>query len=679
MNKTTQIDKKPAYLYSRVSTLRQEEGEGIERQKRLIEDFISKEGYYLADSYEDIGKSAYKAEHLEDDAGLGQFLNALKDGNVKPDSCLVIEQLDRLGRMGINQSRIVLSTILSLKCSLAIVRMGIVIRWDDAGDIGTDVQVGSAMAMAHHESLFKSQRVLATFDIRLEKARAGIKWTSKSPWWMNFDQDKKDFYENEHTYTARTIIDLCLKDGWGSYRICNFLNANLDRYPRPATKSTKKDSKRKIPAYWTKTSVYYVLKSIAIFGQWQPKRRQEVDGKRVDMPNGDPIDNYYMPIATENEFYRIKMALEKNTKVSKDGKKRGIGGEKGRFANLYRGMTKCWVCGTAMARKKGYSKDYLSCNAQGGICNTLSSSYDDFEDLVVDLMKTSKALVKPENTVNSRLEIIALEAEVTKQNDIINKQSILIDSLDDATPEVLGIFAKKINKASIKKSEIISEIETLRADSQDSKVDESQLMTLDLSDAGDRETYNNLISRDIEIISVTEGFALVRRHKTNAYAMGGMEYSERRYISISDKTSEHLFDYHKENNPDIIVDNFSFRTFRNKSGVSKFLSQLRQQHQAADFMGQYKNGDIDQKRLLRLLRDKYKIDYPHALREFKDMFVRGAIYKLMNFDYVPISRLKLSKFETFKDYQEWISPDADEKGKDVERKYIDFLHKEDRI
>ncbi len=522
------------------------------------------------------------------------------------------------------------------------------------------------MEMAYKESLYKSQRVLATFDIRLEKARQGIKWTTKCPFWMSYDPEKKDFFENEYTHTARRIIDLCVNESWGAHRIANYLNDNGGKYPRPPNSKSKK---------WTKTSVYYVLNSRAIFGEWQPTRRTVIEEqvkkkseeypagklvtvkKRFDAPHGDPIENYYMPIATENEFYRIKLQFEKNTKVGKDGKKRGVGGEKGRFANLYRGLTKCWDCGTALVVKRGYSFDYLTCNAQGLQCNSLSSPYHQFEEVTIDLLRQSDALVAPKSKANKRLEIISLEAEITKQDHIIQKNNIMIESLGtEATPEVLGNFAKAINNASITKNKITEKIVKLEEEQDEKKIDKNELLKLDLKNADEREQYNKLISRDVNLISRSNGFILVRKKGQNAFSISALNYFYRRMIALDEKTAEVLFNHYKKNHPkNTLIDNYSFKPLTKKK-ITTLLNCLKQEKIANDLYEEYCDLQYNQKRLLRLLREKHKIDYPPALLKFEGIFIRGAIYKRMNFDYIPIRKAHLEDFESYKDYRKWVGP-----------------------
>jgi len=678
IKKTTHIDTKPAYLYSRVSTLKQEDGEGIERQKRLIEDFISKEGFHLVDTYEDVGKSAYKGEHEEEDGGLGQFMQACRDGHVKPDSCLVIEQLDRLSRMGLTHARGLLSDLVRLKVNLAIVRMGMIIKWSDKGDFASDVQIGNCLDMAWKESEYKSLRVLATFDIRIEKARLGLKWTSKCPWWMDFDADKKDFYENEYTHTARKIIDLCLNNCWGAHRICNYLNEDIDKYPRPPPQSTKKNSKRKIPEHWTKTSIYYVLNSRAMHGEWQPMRRQVIEGKRKDIPLGEPLENYYMPIATETEFYRIKQSFEKNTKVSKDGIKRGVGGEKGRVANLYRGLTKCWDCGTALVVKKGYSKDYLSCNDQGGRCNSKSVVYGVFEEKINASLKTNPSFKRPEKQTNNRLEIIALEAEITKQNDLISKNNIMIESLgDDVTPEVLGMFAKKINSASIKKNELAEKIEILKAENESNDINIEDLLNFDLTDYGQRETYNKLISRDIELITICKNYVLFKRKDIDIWFGESLLYDHQVLLPTSEGFAKGLFDNRKSTEQGSMTDNYSFTIFEDED-VEYYLDSLNQHEIAGNTLKDMEGGKITFKRGLRLLKDKHQLDDPAALLYFKGMFIRGAIYKLMNLLRAPLFHVPINQHKEWEDYLKYAT-DGKKTMRDIIREKAEIYYRDKLI
>ncbi|WKW32840.1 recombinase family protein [Pseudomonas viridiflava] len=83
-------------------------GDSQRRQIEKIRHYAVSNGYQLNETLDlqDLGLSAYHAEHMEADAGLGRFLLAIESGLIPLDgtSYLCIEQLDRLSRQSIDQA-----------------------------------------------------------------------------------------------------------------------------------------------------------------------------------------------------------------------------------------------------------------------------------------------------------------------------------------------------------------------------------------------------------------------------------------------------------------------------------------------------------------------------------------------------------------------------------------------
>src|SRR5262245_6006274 len=87
-----------AYRYIRISSKRQERGDGIRRQEEYAPQLCAAKGWLLDDALvlRDIG-SAFRGGNA--DVGmLAQFLEAVKGGLVSRGSVLIIESLDRLSR-----------------------------------------------------------------------------------------------------------------------------------------------------------------------------------------------------------------------------------------------------------------------------------------------------------------------------------------------------------------------------------------------------------------------------------------------------------------------------------------------------------------------------------------------------------------------------------------------------
>src|ERR1700692_2428578 len=98
-SKTGLALKPQAYSYLRMLTDLQLKGDSRRRQLEASRAYAEANSLELAKGaeLEDIGVSAFKGANVRDGA-LGQFLEAVRSGAVKPGSYLIVESLDRLSR-----------------------------------------------------------------------------------------------------------------------------------------------------------------------------------------------------------------------------------------------------------------------------------------------------------------------------------------------------------------------------------------------------------------------------------------------------------------------------------------------------------------------------------------------------------------------------------------------------
>ncbi len=94
-----------AYSYLRFSTPEQLKGDSLRRQSEAAQAYADRYGLELDQelTFRDIGVSAYRGANVE--KALGAFLEAVDSGRVKPGSCLLVENLDRLSRADIRTAR----------------------------------------------------------------------------------------------------------------------------------------------------------------------------------------------------------------------------------------------------------------------------------------------------------------------------------------------------------------------------------------------------------------------------------------------------------------------------------------------------------------------------------------------------------------------------------------------
>ena len=307
--------KPKAYSYIRWSSAIQSEGDSNRRQMEAAERYAAEHGLELVETMRDEGKSAYKGKNLSDDAALGSFIQAVDAGKIEKGSYLLVEAHDRLSRQ---------EPALAANTFLSIINMGIiVVTLQDGieyrtGQMDMMKLFGSIikMSVAHEESEKKRQRGKANWQAKRQKAlNDGTIMTSACPKWLSLSEDKKSFIVDEKKAAIIRRIFQMSNDGYGLYKITQTLNH--EKVPLLG-----------IGKQWRADTVYSLMQSKSLIGEYQPKKRLENSEKKV--PDGESIKGYYPAIISEETFYGNLSALNRRKSVGR--------GRKGvNFTNIFAG------------------------------------------------------------------------------------------------------------------------------------------------------------------------------------------------------------------------------------------------------------------------------------------------------------------------------------------------------
>ncbi|MEZ9122053.1 recombinase family protein [Vibrio cyclitrophicus] len=478
-----------AYIYSRVSKESQaREGEGLRRQIERAEKFIETENkintnyrYQLVDEIVDAGLSAYYGKNTSKNGGLGAFLEAAKQGEIKEKSLLIVEAVDRLSRLHVDRSRHLFAKLKKYKIDVAITKFSLIIRHDEQLDMGVDLLLTAAFHLAHMESEQKSQRIKATFDRkRRDEILGGEKRTSVCPTWMELSSCKTDFeLIPERVEVLRTMIDMKLA-GYGCHRITKYLNE------RNITNFSGKP--------WRNEMVNKYLKMIQLKGELQRVEHQIIDGKTKKVPVGAPIENYYPPVIDNSTF----IALQSTFPVSVKGR---VGNA---FPNLFRGLLRCPSCGNILSYSKtlrGYPKLRCRSRLDNQGCTQKYTRYDPIEQHLVQslvgldysrLLNTSyKKLQKEISIIDGKMEslrnsILVLSDELSELEHIetIKVYGSLIDQKHNEL-DILSVKRDELTKVS-------------------SSYDYNAIKELDLTTVEGRQKYHEYVAKFIDYIVVQD-------------------------------------------------------------------------------------------------------------------------------------------------------------------------------
>jgi DNA invertase Pin-like site-specific DNA recombinase len=325
-----------AFSYVRFSSAKQTLGDSERRQYALASEYASRKGLDLSDrTFEDLGVSAFRGSNL--DAGLGQFLEAVREGKVKAGDRLLVENLDRISRrepwdafttfQEIINAGVILVTLspTEQEYSLAGIKKAGYLLYPVLGQ----------MQAAHEKSKQLSERLGAVWARKKQEARETGKMTTRSvPAWLE-ERNGQPVANKRKAGTVRRIFDMTL-EGHGKQSIAHTFNSEA------------------VPVFgrasgWSESYVRLILNNPAVIGHYQPTRRTD-DGT---VPDGEVIPDYFPPVVEEEVFYRVK---HRRAGVSGKGKKHPP-------RNALAGLLKCKQCGgTVHFLNKGSGNLYLQCD-----------------------------------------------------------------------------------------------------------------------------------------------------------------------------------------------------------------------------------------------------------------------------------------------------------------------------
>jgi DNA invertase Pin-like site-specific DNA recombinase len=176
---------KQAISYVRFSSFRQHGGSSLERQQAMIAEWLGRNLDYQISllKFEDLAKSGYHGDHAKEGGGFGKLLDAVKAGLIKDGDVVLVEAIDRTGRMDTVDMLRLLTPILSAGVSIITLDDGNV--YNRASVNGSHIYMLMAKIQAANQySETLSRRVTASYRIREEKARAGEQVKRMTPTWL---------------------------------------------------------------------------------------------------------------------------------------------------------------------------------------------------------------------------------------------------------------------------------------------------------------------------------------------------------------------------------------------------------------------------------------------------------------------------------------------------------------
>jgi DNA invertase Pin-like site-specific DNA recombinase len=182
-----------AISYLRFSTPEQKLGNSTERQLKGARDYCARNGLELDESLSiaDEGFSAYKNEHV-DKGSFGHFLAEVRAGKIPSGTALIIENLDRLSRQGIDATTDLLKQLTRYGIDVHVIAINRVLKAGFNNSLVDYMLIGVQADLANQESVKKSERVGSAWISKKQRMAAGDKklYTSRMPLWLAVEDGK---------------------------------------------------------------------------------------------------------------------------------------------------------------------------------------------------------------------------------------------------------------------------------------------------------------------------------------------------------------------------------------------------------------------------------------------------------------------------------------------------------
>ncbi|WP_052729964.1 recombinase family protein [Photobacterium halotolerans] len=280
-----------AIPYIRFSSSIQQKGTSLERQQKLINDYLKKHPEIVLSNlqFQDLGLSGFKGKHLEN--GLGQLLAAIESKHIKSGDLILVEAMDRLGRLPELEMIAMLNNILRHGVKVITLQDSQEYSYEAlASNSGLLYSLAGKVQMAHQYSKQLSQRVSAAWVKKRRDAEEGRGVKRKAPWWIswNDETDRYDLVTEADKELLNNVYGWYLT-GLGERRILARLKEmDSEKFATTDPATIKRWLRNKTAiGYWNSTpNVYPAAIPEHLFYQVQEELAKRADGKSQSPRSG---------------------------------------------------------------------------------------------------------------------------------------------------------------------------------------------------------------------------------------------------------------------------------------------------------------------------------------------------------------------------------------------------------
>lgn len=391
---------KQAVPYIRFSTKKQIDSNSKKRQEDAVNRWLAANPDYVrfSKTFEDLGKSGSKGEHLKKGNGFHKLLQAIKDEFIKAGDAVLVEAWDRATRQEPLDAIDTIKPILNAGVSIVTLDDNTTFTKESLNGPQIHLLVAKIQA-AHGYSKQLSERVRESYRLRREAAARNEKVKRHVPVWLNTDGTVRE----EVAAKVAEAFELYIA-GMGKHAIASRMR--LSGVPALAKCSGP--------------TVEGWLKNPAVIGTWA----------NTDS-TGEAIAGVYDPIIPVERFHLVQKLL----------KERATAPRKRASKHFLVGLVKCSHCGKSMVMHTVNGKpSAMRCLThhrlkEAGCSNNKAIPLNVVK--LVQVLTSQKAFKRAQDKLtlsNNEKRILAINTEIEGLSKQIKRLVKL--AMDDELPEV---------------------------------------------------------------------------------------------------------------------------------------------------------------------------------------------------------------------------------------------------
>ncbi|GHE86287.1 recombinase family protein [Thalassotalea profundi] len=349
------------YSYTRFSSEKQLRGHSLQRQTEAIEEWLQNNNVNIPIDdtlhMRDLGVSAWSGANVGEDAALGGFLIAVKEGRVPRNSYLILEKLDRATRQKVTIAVGILTDIINHGITIVTLSDGKEYNEESLNkNSGMDFMFAIfQLGLAHQESQNKSERISKAYSNKIKQLVENDRpITHNKPNWLDVDDDGNFVVIKERADAIKYFFDVMVEKNLSLSQTCQFVNEE------GKVQYWGKDG------LWKSSFTRTLLNTRRVIGEW---RSEAHDITRMMYPPIVDVKTYNKAVKLSNTNKTSKRAILYRSKHK---------------TNLFTGIMTCGYCGNNInvrGKRNGEGRTRLYCSQdREKACKGHTAVYQTVED-----------------------------------------------------------------------------------------------------------------------------------------------------------------------------------------------------------------------------------------------------------------------------------------------------------